>query len=729
MKLMRGFVKIIVVTIFMIVAYNICKITPFYIEKVHYAKDEIRLIIDDEEKTKSLPEAALIEDNKIFLSIDTVRKYFDEYLYYDEKYETVIAASGEYVIKMPLNSSTIRVNDEEKNITHPAKKIDFVEEEIYIPAEEIFSLCNISGDEVSNGLREIYSSLRKIYNLSENPDENIVADVNNFELLEIEKNNSNAVAKPIKKNGKVLFSLGFIRKYFDVDVKADDELNKIEIIYDYSIPTDDGTLESYSRILKTHLNQKNIVITEYKYIDNADPSDDTLETKKLSSNKKKIEVPVQKFETTYNTIYIPIEELATMYNLDIKYNEKIIITTNDAKYYTAAVDNRIHVKKHKKELCKTTEIVSKRETLDIFNTDFNLLEDDEYVWVRTENGSLGYVKKANIKIKEDLEDKTIKSPKKELPKISLVWEYASNYSPDRSDEKKIEAIDIISPTWVYVKNTSGDLKENVSQNYLTWARNQDYDVWPTIKNDDIGIDKTSILLNDMHARKQFIDNTIALCKKYNFKGINLDFEHMYKADSEEYAQLVRELSVALRINGIISSVDVNVPDGSPNWSLCFDSKAISDAVDYIIVMAYDQYGASSSVAGPVASLDWVEINLKKMIQRDGIDSKKLVLGVPFYSRYWREKNNAVVATTAVGMSQAKEYMKEHPNSTNWVESAGQYKVSYNASNGQVTVWVEDENSLEKKLELIDKYQLAGVAAWRRGFENADVWSKIEEAMK
>ena len=129
-------------------------------------------------------------------------------------------------------------------------------------------------------------------------------------------------------------------------------------------------------------------------------------------------------------------------------------------------------------------------------------------------------------------------------------------------------------------------------------------------------------MTNMENRKAFVDNIVKLCEEYKFEGINLDFEHMYQRDQDEYVMLVRELDAELGKKGIITSVDVNVPDGSSEWSLCYDSKAISDSCDYIILMAYDQYGQSSNVAGPVAGLNWVEKNLKKMLERDSLLIKK-----------------------------------------------------------------------------------------------------------
>ena len=549
MKFFRALLKLIIVIIFFAIAYGVCALTPYYIETTHYENDEIRVVIDDNEYTKSLPDVAAFTSEKVMLSFDTIKKYFYEYIFWDEKYETVIVAKDKTVMKMPVDENKILVNGKEKDISVPVQ----------------------------------------------------------------------------------------------------------------------------------YINQK---------------------------------------------LYIPIEELEEIFDLKVDVNEKIIVTTKDADYFSVKVDNKIHTKKYKKDFCMTTDVVKKGETIEIFD-DYENKGDDDYLWVRTENGSFGYVKKKNIMSKDYLHIKN--DEVEEVPaKISLIWEYAANYSPDRSGQSKRDGIRIVSPTWIYVNDEKGNLKNTINSSYLSWAQSVGYEIWPTIKNDAIGISKTSILLNDMNYRQSFIDNVMTLIKKYKFKGINLDFENMYMKDRDMYAELVRELSCTLRANGIISSVDVNVPDGSENWSLCYDSKAISDIADYTIVMAYDQHGSSSKKAGSVASLDWVELNLQKMIERDGIDSNRLVLGVPFYSRFWRVRNDVVVSTSTMTMKTTKDYMDKHSDSVEWVEESGQYVVRYKDKNDDIEIWVENEKSLKEKLKLISKYKLAGFAAWRWGFENEETWSLIGE---
>ena len=401
------------------------------------------------------------------------------------------------------------------------------------------------------------------------------------------------------------------------------------------------------------------------------------------------------------------------------------------------------VKLYKRETSLTTGKIKKGEIVTLFETD----EKSGYTRIRTANGNLGYIKTekldGNIISKNELPEKEIKKEK-----INLTWEYAENYTPNRSDEKKIEGLDVISPTWIYVKDVNGEIKTNtISNDYINWAKKQGYELWPILKNDGLKkkttsgkneeLEGTSALVTDMYARENLINNVLEVALKYKFEGINLDFENMYKKDRDEFSQFVREFSATLRRNGIISSVDVNVPDGSDTWSLCYDHKPISDACDYMILMAYDQYGIGQD--GPVASISWVENNIKKLLERENIESSKFILGVPFYSKYRKnkitvengEEKQTKIKSSSLTMENAKKYLNssKYENYKNWDEELGQYYIEYRNKNEIEKIWIEDENALKKKIELVNKYDLAGVASWRWGFETDATWKVINDNLK
>lgn len=551
--------KLFIVCVFLFVSYMICGFTKYYIAPIYYGDEEIRVIIDDAEVTRNMPDVAVFVDGKAMLSFDTIKKYFDEYIYFDEKYNTVIITGDTDIIKMELDDNSLNLNGTSKNIKVPAKKI--------------------------NGV-----------------------------------------------------------------------------------------------------------------------------------------------------IYVPVEELQKMYNIVVVHNEKLIITTDNIEYKEIKMNQKEKVKLYKKQLSLTTGKVKAGEILTVFSGE----ESEEYAKVRTPNGDLGYVKRRDLDGTIVLDKKIIEDNKNAITKkINLTWEYAENYTPNRLEQEKIEGLNIISPTWIYMKNTSGDIKFNtLSSEYIRWAKSKGYTLWPTLKNDSMGIEKTSALVTDMYARENIISNVVELALKYGFEGINIDFENMKLKDKDEFSQFIREFSATLRRNNLIASVDVNVPDGSETWSLCYDHKAISDACDYLMLMAYDQYGRTK--AGPVASLTWVENNINKIIERESVDSKKLVLCVPFYSKYRKDKITMSgdeeilkgISTSTLYMKSVKNYLAnpKFKGSVTWDEELGQYYVEYRNQNILERIWAEDENALKEKVKLVNKYNLAGVASWRWGFETPESWQVINETL-
>lgn len=435
-----------------------------------------------------------------------------------------------------------------------------------------------------------------------------------------------------------------------------------------------------------------------------------LDEKKIKKNGEffDIEVPAQKID---GEIYIPIEELQDIYDIQIVNNGKFVITEKSADMMTVTLKKNLILKAYKKNFSRTIEKVNAGDKINVFEYQNN----PEWVLVRTSNGNLGYSKINSV------EPKKIEAPipafEIPIPKVNLAWEYAENGTPDRSTQKKIKEIDVLSPTWIYLKNQNGELKNNIDVKYIEWAHKTGYAVWATFKNDGIGIDGTSKIVADMKKRESIISDLIKLCQTYNLDGINVDFEGMKKENVNEFSQFIRELSASLRRNNLRVSVDVTVPDGSDVWSLCYNRYEIAAAADYMVLMAYDQFPANSKVPGSTAELSWVESNLKKLIERDNINPEKIILGIPLYSRLWWVTNEQL-QTSAITMTVAKEYLEK---GAKWMEAEGQYYVEYSDGDTTYILWVEDEKAVEEKRKLIEKYNLAGAAYWRLGYEAKKFW--------
>jgi len=315
-------------------------------------------------------------------------------------------------------------------------------------------------------------------------------------------------------------------------------------------------------------------------------------------------------------------------------------------------------------------------------------------------------------------------------KINLTWHYIWNSSPDMSNVKKIDGLNVVSPTWFTLANANGDLEDRGSVSYSSWAHRNGYKVWALVDN-QFNSELTTKLLGNPSARTRFINNLISCSKKYKLDGINIDFENMYIKDKNAFTQFMKELSKQTEANGLVLSVDVSIIAVNSNWSESFDRAALSKVVDYVALMAYDQHWGGSPVSGSVAQLTWVEQSLMRVLQE--VPKEKLLLGVPFYTRIWEEEyvngnSKPVVTSRAISMDEAERIIVENKAAKTWDSISGQYYVTYKIGNSTYKMWVEDEKSIKLKAELVNKYRLAGIASWKYGLEKNEVWDTIAKTI-
>ncbi|MBR4907669.1 MAG: glycoside hydrolase [Acidaminococcaceae bacterium] len=323
-------------------------------------------------------------------------------------------------------------------------------------------------------------------------------------------------------------------------------------------------------------------------------------------------------------------------------------------------------------------------------------------------------------------------PKPALPyKINLVWQHDHRPEVDLSSLDKVPGLNVVSPCWYEIENEYGKIKDKSIDDYVERAHARGYQVWPLITN-GFNPDRTKKLLDDENARRFVIEQLRQQYQKHKFDGINLDFEHIYEADKDRITEFVKQIRRATQQDKLILSMDVTVPKGSPNWSLCFDRKALAEHLDYMMVMAYDQYSGASPEAGPTAGYDWVERGIKNTLEE--VPPHKVVLGIPFYMRLWhydKDKKRFYAKTLTMPGSEKliEEKGKDETFRCRWLEKERVTYYSYMEDDVPYSFWQENKTSLEHKMELIKTYGLAGVASWRYGFEKPEIWSMLEQKLK
>ena len=430
-------------------------------------------------------------------------------------------------------------------------------------------------------------------------------------------------------------------------------------------------------------------------------------------------------------IYIPISEMTEVYDIEIGNIEETKIITMDSldeEQKKAIVTSNLAVKSSTNFIARTVDRVEEGEAVVVISSDGN------YSRIRTENGKIGYVKTNKLAneytVREDMpEEKQVEG------KINMTWDYYSEFgsAPDRTGTT-IEGVNVVSPAFFYI-DENGNFRENVGESgqaYIDWAHGNGYKVWPMVSNAVAAresLEITSDIMNSYESRKELIEKIFNACVAYDLDGINIDFENMKQEDADVYSRFIIELTPRLNEIGMVVSVDVTAPDGGETWSMCFDRNVIGDVADYIIFMAYDQNGISSTTAGTTAGYNWIELNLVKFLQTEEIDSDKLILGIPFYTRIWTEDaNGEVVRSSTVNMEDIEDVLPDGVQK-NWDDDLKQYYVEYQDGDYTRKMWIEDLESLKAKVSLVHENNLAGVASWQKGMETDDVWPMLKEELE
>ena len=429
-----------------------------------------------------------------------------------------------------------------------------------------------------------------------------------------------------------------------------------------------------------------------------------------------------------DTIYLPFSEMCSVYNIELEYikdQDTVTVDSLDRELINSYISKKTNVKYKKRVLSRTVDKLDKGEVVVVVST-----YEDGWAKVRTTRGKIGYIKQSNlgntVQVRSKTEDKKVIEGK-----VNLIWDYYSEYvtAPNRTGST-IEGVNVVSPSFFsLVKLGQGDIIDNVGEEgkqYIEWAKDNDYKIWAMFSNNSMK-ETTSEILNNYSLRQKTIENIVDLAIKYELDGINVDFEHIYMEDKDMYSRFLIELAPRLREHGKALSVDVTAPDGAEDWSLCFDRNVIGHVSDFIIFMAYDQHGSSSTEAGTVAGHDWVEVNIKKFINQEAVPKEKIVLGIPFYTRLWKEVNGQLVESSTVDMKDVDKVIPQGIEKR-WEDEVKQNYIEYSRENAVFKMWIEDIESIRAKLSLVNKYELAGVAFWEKDRETENIWSVIKEQL-
>lgn len=350
--------------------------------------------------------------------------------------------------------------------------------------------------------------------------------------------------------------------------------------------------------------------------------------------------------------------------------------------------------------------------------------------VATMDGYIGYVQKKAV---SEPEKKTFEREfsreeynyiAMEQP-VNMVWHQVTNMEANAGFAEataNMTGVNVISPTWYSIIDNEGNISDIASSDYVNQAHEKGLQVWGLVDNFSENISTTEIL-SRTSTRQNLVRQLVDAALASGLDGINIDFEYLEEAVGIHFLQFLRELSVETHKNNLVLSVDNPVPE---DFTSHYDRAEQGRVVDYVIIMGYDEHYVGSEEAGSVASLPWVEQGIKDTLAE--VPAERVINAVPFYSRLWKTLAGTL-SSEAIGMGQAQEVVAKYNVETYWDKNTSQNYGAFENEGAEFQIWIEDAQSIAEKVKLSSKYNLAGVAAWKLGFESSDVWQAISDNLK
>ncbi|MEX1031259.1 MAG: glycosyl hydrolase family 18 protein [Paenibacillaceae bacterium] len=452
-----------------------------------------------------------------------------------------------------------------------------------------------------------------------------------------------------------------------------------------------------------------------------------------------LKLPIQKIG---EIIYIPIDILQAYYQFEVREDTTTgaVFLLQDGNVIQKGIIKADRDQSERIVHLRTDATIKAPIAADLNEGDTVTILSEQFDWyhIQLENGWKGFIPEQNLElsgvetIHYEPEKQTTNIPWRPLGgKINLTWEAVYNKNPDTQSFGNMNGLNVISPTWFAIDDDEGNLSNKANKPFVTWAHGKGYQVWALFSN-DFDPDRTSKVLANYETRLHIIRQLLSYAQLYNLQGINIDFENVYLKDKAKLTQFVRELTPYLHEQNLVVSIDVTIRGGSEMWSLFADREALGQTVDYMMVMTYDEHWASSPVAGSVASLPWTEAGIVDIMREDKVPANKLILGVPYYTRIWSEQfidNKKKITSKTVSMEAINKVIKEKKLTPKFDEATGQDYVEYTEDNVLNKIWIENEKSMRARIDIVKKYNLAGVGSWARVFGSAEIWEAVKAALE
>ncbi|GMA52434.1 hypothetical protein GCM10025857_37910 [Alicyclobacillus contaminans] len=318
------------------------------------------------------------------------------------------------------------------------------------------------------------------------------------------------------------------------------------------------------------------------------------------------------------------------------------------------------------------------------------------------------------------------------------WEQSSNklaigWAPYDTASRTIHliqenpGISVISPKWMSVQNANGQIDDHVESDVVRYAHQHHVQVWAMCDN-QFNASLTHSVLSQPANRQRLVQNIVHAAVAGKLDGVNIDFENVHAEDRTAFTQFIQSLASGLHTAHITLSADITPDIVFLKDDAAFFHAGLAESCDYVVLMAYDEHWGGDSEPGPVADVPWVESSVNDLLST-GVPADKLILGLPFYTRFWYVHRDGSVTSEAVAAPNIRDILAQHHAESQWNDTLGVAYAKYAKPDGYMEVWYETDKTMQRKLQLVNELGLPGVAIWSLSLSSTETWNSMLQALR
>lgn len=298
--------------------------------------------------------------------------------------------------------------------------------------------------------------------------------------------------------------------------------------------------------------------------------------------------------------------------------------------------------------------------------------------------------------------------------------------------------DSVSPVWYHLK-ADGRVQETRTgyEQLRNFTKQRGIKLIPTIAG--FSADEVKTMLNNADLLKAHQEYLVGQVDKYDYDGLDIDYESFYIDDRAEFLGFMRYLRTELVKRDKVLTIAVVPAFTEHDAYTTFkqtrsvtDYSEICEYVHELRIMTYEATSGTNLYPGPVAPLDWVEANIR--YAKMHCESEKIFMGMPMYGyNGWGDK--AVETVPYLGMpanpgggtagaTTNDSVQRRVPTQLrDFLEESSKEKVKIYMSQGvYYIIYYPDVDSARPKFELANTFNIGGVAHWRMGSEDTRIYA-------